>query len=427
MPVLRAGCATDVGRVRQGNEDTPLVADDAGLWAVADGMGGHRAGEVASEIAVRTLREAFVAVPPTQLGLEGAAVAANAAIVAAADQDPDLRGMGTTLVAMARTDDDELAYVNVGDSRIYLLRDDVLQRLTIDHSLVEELVQEGSLTPEEARTHPKRNIVTRALGISDHVDVDAATITPYTGDRYILCSDGLTDEIDEDRMTSVLRRLADPGEAASELVRLALEHGGRDNITVVVLDVVDDDGRAEKASAVVAATPIDDPAGFRTAGDRDIEDDATSAVPVTPTPSRRERRRNRDVPRRFTWRVALFAVLVVAVLVAAAGAVGWYARNTYFVGLDGDQVVVFQGKPDGVLWFDPTVDRRTDLTTDDLTPEARDDVARGIEFSSVEEADAYLERVGPTSTTSTTSTSTSTTTSTTTTATTLPPPATSTP
>src|SRR3712207_3272494 len=132
MPVLRAGCATDVGRVRQGNEDTPLVADDAGLWAVADGMGGHRAGEVASAIAVKTLREAFEAVPPTQLGLEGATIAANTAIVAAAEQDPDLRGMGTTLVAMARTEDDELAYVNVGDSRIYLLRDGELTRLTMD-------------------------------------------------------------------------------------------------------------------------------------------------------------------------------------------------------------------------------------------------------------------------------------------------------
>jgi protein phosphatase len=110
------------------------------------------------------------------------------------------------------------------------------------------------------------------------------------------------------------------------------------------------------------------------------------------------------MPRRLTWRVALFAVLLVAVLGAAAGAIGWYARNTYFVGVRGEEVVVFQGKPGGVLWFDPTVDHTTDLTTADLTAEARDDVARGIEFGSVEEADAYLERVGPTTTTSTTST-----------------------
>ena len=412
MAAFRVGCATDVGRVRQGNEDTPLVADDAGLWAVADGMGGHRAGEVASAIAVRTLREAFVAVPPTQLGLEGATIAANAAVVAAAEEDPDLRGMGTTLVAMARTDNDELAYVNVGDSRIYLLRDGELTRLTIDHSLVEELVQEGSLTPEEARTHPKRNIVTRALGISEHVDVDAETITPYEGDRYVLCSDGLTDEIDEDRMAGVLRRLADADEAAAELVRLALEHGGRDNVTVLVLDVVDDDDRAGQASRIVgsSATSLDDPAGFRTAGDRDVEDDATATVPVAaPATSRRQRRRRGEVPRRLTWRVGLFVLLVLAVLGAAAGAIGWYARNTYFVGLRGEQVVVFQGKPGGVLWFDPTVANTTELTTDDLTAEARDDVTRGVEFGSLDEANAYVERVGPTTTTSTTSTTTSTT------------------
>jgi protein phosphatase len=395
--------------VRHGNEDTSLVDEQDGLWAVADGMGGHRAGEVASAIAVRTLQEAFRAVPPTQVGLEGAAVAANTAIRAAAEQDPELYGMGTTLVAIARTEEDELAYVNVGDSRIYLLRSGELQRLTIDHSLVEELVQEGSLTPEEARTHPKRNIVTRALGIADHVDVDGDTILPYTGDRYVLCSDGLTDEVEDDHVAGVLRRLADPDEAAAELVRLALEHGGRDNVTVLIVDVVDDGGRAEAASRVVtggtASSVVRPPA---------------EAPPPAPPAAPRRHRARAERPRRFTWRVAVFAVLLLAVLAAAAGAIGWYARNTYYVGVEGESVVVYKGKPGGVLWFDPTVESTTELTTDDLAPEARDDVARGVEFGSVEEAEAYLERVTTTTTTTTTSTTTSTTSTTTSTVPTTP-------
>ncbi|MGH9138411.1 MAG: Stp1/IreP family PP2C-type Ser/Thr phosphatase, partial [Acidimicrobiales bacterium] len=252
MTRLESGAATDVGRIRQNNEDAAVTAD--GLWAVADGMGGHKGGEVASAVAVEILQQAFRGHDHTEQALVDATEAANAAVHAAATDDPDLFGMGTTLVAIAQTDDDELAYVNVGDSRIYLLRDGELQRLTSDHSLVEELVREGSLTPEEAKVHPKRNIVTRALGIEPRVEVDSATITPYTGDRYLLCSDGLFDEIDEDRIASVLRRLADAGEAARELVRLAVEHGGRDNVTVVVVDVIDDDGRSAAASTKVKPT-----------------------------------------------------------------------------------------------------------------------------------------------------------------------------
>jgi protein phosphatase len=411
---LRSGLATDVGLVRTGNEDSSLVAATTGLWAVADGMGGHRAGEVASDIAVRTLQEVFPTQAPDESGLAAAAAAANDAIRAAADEDPELHGMGTTLVALARTDGDDLVYLNVGDSRIYLLRGGELERLTIDHSLVEELVQEGSLTPEEARSHPKRNIVTRALGIYERVAVDTATITPAAGDRFLLCSDGLTDELDEDRTASVLRRLSDPDEAAAELVRLALESGGRDNVTVLIVDVVDDGGQALAASAAIAGG---------TASSRST----ASATQLT----RRERRRadattstTASAPRRVTWRVGVFAVLVVAVLAAAAGAIGWYARNTYYVGVTGESVTIFKGKPGGVLWFDPTVEDVTDFTTADVSAAAQDDVARGVEFGSLSEAEEYVQRVTATSTTSTTSTTSSTTSSTTTTlgATTLPAP-----
>jgi protein phosphatase len=416
---VRAGASSDTGQVRQNNQDTSLVADADGLWAVADGMGGHRGGEVASALAIETLREAYTAGLPTEEGLLDAAAAANIAVHDVAEDDPDLRGMGTTLVAVARTEDGDLAFINVGDSRIYLLRDGELEQLTIDHSLVEEMVREGRITPEEALTHPKRNIVTRALGISPWVQVDSDTITPVTGDRFLLCSDGLFNEVEEDRIASVLRRLADPADAASELVRLANESGGRDNITAVVVDVTDDEDRAAKASALVDSTA---------AGAAAVAAGVGSGAGAPPRTRSLRRRRDPDAPkppRRITWRVVAFVLVLVAILGAGVAAISSYARGTYYVGTDGDTVVIYKGKPDGVLWFEPTLEETTELQVADLPAEARDDVARGIEFGDLDEAEAYIDRYTTTTTTTTTSTTTTTTTTTTSTTTTTaaPPPA----
>lgn len=420
MTTLRAGGVTDVGRVRQVNQDTPLLADGQQLWAVADGMGGHKGGEVASELAVTSLAANYAG-ERTLDALLDAASAANQAINDAANDDPDLRGMGTTLVAIAHTDDDELAFINIGDSRIYLYRRSELSRLTVDHSLVEELVREGSITPEEARTHPKRNIVTRALGIEPWARIDSDSIIPYTGDRYLLCSDGLFNEVEEDRIASVLHRLADPSDAASELVRLANEGGGRDNITVVVVDVVDDGGRAEDASARVRSTGSshDDPAGFSAVA---APAEARPARDPEPKLSRKERRRLREKPKRFTWRVAIFLAVVLAVAGGAAAAVYHEARGTYYVAFnEAGFVTVFNGPPDGMLFFDPKVDRVTTITRDQVAPNLRDSLDEGLELSSAADVDEFLtERVTTTTSTSTTST-TATTTPTTTAVTQVPP------
>jgi protein phosphatase len=416
MTEIRAGAVTDVGRTRNINQDTPLVADDLGLWAVADGMGGHKGGEVASAVAIETLQRMFRDVDPTVDALLDAAASANTAVYDAAGENPDLKGMGTTLVAIARTSADDLAYVNVGDSRIYLLRDGELDRLTSDHSLVEELVRDGQITPEEAKVHPRRNIVTRALGIEPWVKIDSNTITPYVGDRFVLCSDGLFGEVDEDRIGSVLRRLADPQEAAAELVRLANEAGGRDNITVVVVDVVDDGGRAQAASKVVeSGSP--DLAGFSSAIDPADDGPAHAAKPArAPKPPREKG------PRRVTARVVLFLVLLLAILGGGALAIAQYASGTYYVTAEEDgSVVIFKGKPGGVLWIDPSLEERTEFVLDDLEPAARGRIRAGVEFGSLEEARDYVQGI----TTTTTSTTTSTTRPTTTTTTTVPPPTTS--
>ncbi len=250
MTTFRVGAATDVGRVRQNQQDAVLVDEGKRLFGVADGMGGHRGGEVASQVAVETLRAEFF--EPSTDALVHAVEAANDAVVRRADGDPDLRGMGTTVCAMAlvhEDDEDRIGIVNVGDSRFYLFKHngDSIDQITEDHSLVETLVRQGQLTEDDAANHPHRNILTRALGIDSHVMVDSWELLPFAGDRYLLCSDGLFNEVDEETIAAVLAGSEAPEVAAEELVRLANEGGGRDNITVLVVDVVDDKGRRAAA------------------------------------------------------------------------------------------------------------------------------------------------------------------------------------
>ncbi len=255
MTTLRAGSATDIGNVRTTNQDQLLV--ESPLFAVADGMGGHAAGEVAALTAVEALRSAFDK-DPTGDGLLAAAEAANRSIWDRAQADSELRGMGTTLVAVALVDEDgedRLAIVNVGDSRVYLLRGGELEQLTTDHSLVQELVDDGQLSEVEATVHPQRHVLTRALGVDSDVGVDEIQLLPMRGDRLLLCSDGLSRELNDSQVASVLRRFADPGQAARELVAEAKAKGGSDNITVVIIDVVDDDDLALTSSAALAAAP----------------------------------------------------------------------------------------------------------------------------------------------------------------------------
>jgi protein phosphatase len=235
---LRHAGVTDTGHVRPTNQDQLIAEGD--LVAVADGMGGHGGGEVASRLAVDALREAFAA-DPSAPGLVEAVRRANAAVWAHAEAHPDLVGMGTTIAAVARVSvggDDRLAVVNVGDSRAYLLQDGRLTRLSSDHSLVAELVRAGELSEDEARTHPERHILTLAVGVAPDVEPHAVEAVPTRGDRLLLCSDGLFNELPDDEITAILVAVADPAEAAARLVERANEEGGHDNITAVVLDVV---------------------------------------------------------------------------------------------------------------------------------------------------------------------------------------------
>ena len=413
MTLLRYGSATDVGRVRQNNEDDLLVASP--LFAVADGMGGHAAGEVASGIAVQMLGEGFSR-DNTTGGLADAVRAANRAVWEKAQEDPELRGMGTTLTAVALVDDDGqevLAVVNVGDSRAYRLQHGRLEQLTEDHSLVEELVRTGRIRADEAHTHPQKHVLTRVLGVDPDVEVDCFRVIPYRGDRFLLASDGLFNEVDDRTIAAVLTRTDDPEAAAGELVDLAKSNGGSDNITAVVVDVVDgaEEGAERSSSAGFSLSPPavtgDDgteASGWRGRGGTHPRDEGGRG----PHPTGPARRR-----RRITGRTIAFLVVLVLIVGAAFGAITWYGRSTYYVGIDGDRVTIFQGRPGGLLWYDPTVEQRTDLAVVDVPPNRLQALKDGKQEPSLHDAERYVENlrdeaaaIAAATTTTTTSTTT---------------------
>jgi serine/threonine protein phosphatase PrpC len=451
--VLQAGGATDVGRLRTINQDSFVLLPDRDLFIVADGMGGHQGGEVASRLAIETLQVAYQ--DASAESLTEAIAVANHRIRNEGDADPDLRGMGTTVVALAvlpaEPDDaddpdassgDEpasatrLVVANVGDSRGYLYRDDSLIQLTEDHSVVADLVREGRITAEEAEVHPQRNIVTRVLGVYETVEVDLWPVDPVQNDRFLLCSDGLFNEVGADQIGSVLRRLADPKEAADERVRLANEGGGRDNITAVVIDVLDDGGVAASASAALAgavsglesgpapASGEDDPAGFTTALPP-VEADELPAPEAEPTDaprlSRKERRAAAGPRTRVTWRVLAFVVLVLAVIGGAIATIQWYGTSTYFVAFADDEIVIYQGRPEGILWIEPELRERTGIDRGDVPERFLPRIDAGNEQPTQAKAQQLVANIeddiadggGTVSTTTTSTTSTTSATSTT--------------
>lgn len=263
MIVLDWGALTDVGRTRKLNEDAVLAM--APVFLIADGMGGHAAGEVASALAVDVFGAlATVDRPLTTAAVLTAIRTANDAIVRAGASSEATAGMGTTAVGLAvvRADGaDQLLGFNVGDSRLYrydgLLG---LRQLSTDHSLVQELIDRGDIRPEEARAHPQRNVITRMLGTPEAVEPDTWLLAVAPGDRFLICSDGLTTEVTDDQIAAVLAEHRDPRVVAGRLVEAALAHGGRDNVTVIVVDVsaVDVDDAPVDTSPRNEPAPIDE-------------------------------------------------------------------------------------------------------------------------------------------------------------------------
>jgi len=350
--------ATDVGRMRTNNEDSYLSSQP--VAAVADGMGGHSAGEVASAIAIEELtalrdRGPWENETAATDDLKQAILRANRRIREMAAGDRRLNGMGTTLVALLE-DGDMVHVANVGDSRGYLLRQGELSQVTVDHSLVQELVDDGRLSPEDAERHPQRSVITRALGIDPEVEFDLFTYKLQVGDRLLLCSDGLSDVVEPAQIRKVLLRVPSAQRAARELVTVANEQGGPDNITVIVVDAVDE------------ATAEAQEAGGDTTGDL-AAGSATGALPVVDgdAPGGRRARggraaraaKDRSLVMHRRLQRFLVAGIVVLALAALLVAGRSFLFSRYWVGFDDDAVAVFQGVPGNVagLRFSRLVER----------------------------------------------------------------------
>lgn len=317
---------TDTGRQRRANEDSYFAQEP--IFAVADGMGGAQAGEVASRMAAGAFEPGLPGEGSPERRLEKVFHEANGEIHELSERDADRAGMGTTLTA-AYVEGDKVSIGHVGDSRAYLLRDGRLRRLTSDHSLVEELRRQGRITEEEATDHPQRSVITRALGPDDQVEVDTLTERARNGDVFLLCSDGLTTMLSEDEIRDGLIESKTLRNAVSKLVEAANKAGGRDNITAVAFRLEGEGEQQSEDVTLIARTA--EQAGATAEKVRSATDRLKGDVPM-PAPRRR----------RWAWRVGV-SVAVVAIL----GLLGFLlARQVYFLGTDDSgRVALYRGLP----------------------------------------------------------------------------------
>ena len=342
--VVAAG-ATDVGRVRKGNEDAMLVLDS--VFAVADGMGGHLAGEVASAKALEPLSELegqiFSDAPKAQEALRTAVVAANETVSELAETEPSYRGMGTTLTA-ALVEGRRLHVAHVGDSRAYLLRGGRFSQLTDDHTLVQHLVNEGQITREEAASHPQRSMITRAIGISPVVEVDSMTMDLEPGDQLLLCSDGLTGVVKDEAIAEQLLAGNDPQNTVARLVELANAAGGPDNVTAVLLRYEDpnQDGSSGTGHATITLSSPARPSDGDWAGGGLGTYQAASLHDSNGFDGRTATS-DRHRSQRLLTRAGAVALAVVVIAGLSLGGAAFLLSRSYYVGVDDGEVVIYQG------------------------------------------------------------------------------------
>ncbi|MFT4126568.1 MAG: protein phosphatase 2C domain-containing protein [Gordonia sp. (in: high G+C Gram-positive bacteria)] len=348
--VLRYIARSDQGLVRSNNEDSAYAGPR--LLALADGMGGHAAGEVASRLVIEALRSLDDDDPGDDLlgALDRATQAGNQAIADQVEQKPDLDGMGTTLTAILFAGS-RIGLCHVGDSRGYLFRDGEITQITRDDTFVQTLVDEGRITAEQAHTHPQRSLIMRAL-TGHEVEPTLTMREARPGDRYLLCSDGLSDVVSEETLAETLGSIREPRDCADRLIELALRGGGPDNVTVVLADVVDTDfGESRPIIGGAAGSGEDayqpDP---KTAAGRAAALRPPLTRPQQPTllPDDAPPPRRRLAGR---WIIIGIIVLVVAVLLAGFLVLRGFLRGTYYVGEQDNKVLIFQGSPDGFLGY----------------------------------------------------------------------------
>ena len=365
---IRAAGATHVGLVRQSNQDNFALRE--GTFVLADGMGGHQGGEVASFEATSTILESGKI--NSVADMVKSVSKANQAILKRAKKDDNLSGMGTTVCVLSEivgtTGKKRIGIANVGDSRIYRLGNSELTQITQAHSLVGDLVRTGELTQEEAARHPQRNILTRALGIEQDLVIDTWELNPVAGDKYLLCSDGLFNEIDDEKIAQILMEDAELEKIAQNLIDHALEAGGHDNITALVL-CVEDQESFEPEDWILSE--MNQHTVFKSRLNSAVDSEIKN----------------------FDWKPVVICMSVLLLIVSVFTAIGLYARSGWFIGEFNGGVAIFKGKSQGVLWFDPTIERKTQISILDLSEETRKIVIDSIAMESLEEAEFFVNNI----------------------------------
>lgn len=441
--------ASDTGRIRKDNQDSYFA--NGTVFAVADGMGGHAGGEIASRLAVDVFAEAFPSDSQDGPDIIEVVRAANSAILSRASKEPKLSGMGTTLCTLSLSSNGTrnfLNLINVGDSRGYLYRNGELYQLTDDHTLVSEMLKSGDITSDQAGDHRAKHILTRALGVDPDLEIDHWEIEPKKDDLYLLCSDGLTNEMTDPEIAMILSGGGSSDQMAQDLVNGALANGGSDNVTCLVIRVQEETSsdeiskgdrsrivelpsqtklreRLQNATRSVGADtvergrpisvaqlqekreeksgPIAEPEAQNTetrpAGasvrvnpvitSSTMRSPELSAIP-TPLPKRATEKKVRFGT---LLRSLIFLLILAVVIVIGVSAVGIYAKHSYFVGLDNSKVAIYQGRPGGLLWYDPTLVRETQLKESQVAPYHIPDLQKGVVEPSLSAANSYVNRL----------------------------------
>jgi len=402
--VIHSAAASNVGKVRSNNQDSGYAGRS--LFVVADGMGGHAGGDVASSIAVKRIIEAdtvYDSAADAEFALQAALIGANAQLAETVFEHAELTGMGTTVSAMVVLHN-EVAIAHIGDSRIYLLRDNELSQITVDHTFVQRLVDSGRITEQEAMVHPRRSVLMRVLGdVDSSPEIDTSILATLPGDRWLICSDGLTGVVSHAGIAAALLSGLNAQDAADRLVKESLDGGAPDNVTVVIVDVGDADNIDRAETPVVvgsAANPL--AFGEEPVRNRPLRIPALRLHPVREThfepdsqdylselieeDARRARRR------KATW---LVAVILLLIAISSATVLGYqWTQTRYFVGVEGSTVAIYQGVQQDVGPITlSSVFEDTNIELSKLRVYDRQQVENTISASSLAEAKLIVERL----------------------------------
>ena len=404
----KSTAVSHVGKIRANNQDSGYAGTQ--LFVVADGMGGHAGGDVASAIALKRVMEAdrqFASAADAEFALQSALSAANTMLAETVFEHPELTGMGTTVSAILRSGS-QIAIAHIGDSRIYLLRDGTLKQITADHTFVQRLVDSGRITPEEAAVHPRRSVLMRVLGDVDAApEIDTTVFDVLAGDRWLLCSDGLSSYVSDDKIAQALKSLPAVKDAADRLVKESLDQGAPDNVTVVIVDI-DESGESASVPVIVvgsAAAPLsfEGESGRRPLRlptlllhplkltqaheDSHFEPESDEYLDELILEDRRRARR-----RRITW---LVGIVVIVALIVAALVVGYrWSQSLYYVGADGQTVAIYRGIQQDLGPISlHSIYSETSVQLNDLPSYTRKTVEDTISAADLADATAIIKRL----------------------------------